>query len=128
MSKKIINTTEAPAAIGPYSQAVRAGDMVYISGQIPLDPESMQVVSGDFADQAEQVFKNLKAVAKAAGGSLQDAVKLSVFLTDLNDFVKLNDIMTAHIPEPFPARAAVQVSRLPKDVNVEIEAILYLPN
>ncbi len=126
MSKKIVSTDTAPAAIGAYSQAVIAGDTVYISGQIPLNPVSMEVVGDDFTQQAHQVFKNLAAVAGAANGSLQDAVKLTVYLTDLGDFAELNTIMDEYIPAPYPARAAVQVAALPKDVKIEIDAVLYL--
>jgi reactive intermediate/imine deaminase len=126
MSKIIINTRAAPAAIGAYSQAVKVADTVYISGQIPLDPDTMEVVSQEFEQQARQVFKNLIAVADAAGGSLADAVKLTVYLTDLTDFAALNTIMADYISEPFPARAAVQVAALPKGVQIEIDAVLYL--
>lgn len=124
--KKIINTEQAPAAIGAYSQAVVVGDSVYISGQIPLDPQTMEVVSEEFSQQAQQVFANLAAIAEAAGGSLNDAVKLTCYLTDLGDFAELNSIMAEHIQEPYPARAAVQVAALPKAVQIEIDAILYL--
>lgn len=129
MNKTIIKTKAAPAAIGAYSQAVKvanAGTTVYISGQIPLDPESMLVVSEDFSEQAEQVFRNLSAVATAAGGSLADAVKLTVYLTNLADFALLNEMMARHFAEPFPARAAVQVAALPKNVQIEIDAVLCL--
>jgi reactive intermediate/imine deaminase len=126
MSKIIINTQAAPAAIGAYSQAVKVADTVYISGQIPLDPDTMEVVSQEFEQQAQQVFKNLIAVADAAGGSLTDAVKLTVYLTDLTDFAALNTIMADYMFEPFPARAAVQVAALPKGVQIEIDAVLYL--
>ncbi len=126
MSKIIINTRAAPAAIGAYSQAVKVADTVYISGQIPLDPDTMEVVSQEFEQQARQVFKNLIVVADAAGGSLADAVKLTVYLTDLTDFAALNTIMADYISEPFPARAAVQVAALPKGVQIEIDAVLYL--
>lgn len=129
MPKKItetINTNRAPAAIGVYSQAVKVAGTVYISGQIPLDPETMSVVSEDFSAQATQVFDNLKAVAAAASGSLADAVKLTCYLTDLGDFAQLNEIMANYIEEPYPARAAVQVAALPKGVKVEIDAVLYL--
>ncbi|MFT6048114.1 MAG: reactive intermediate/imine deaminase [Arenicella sp.] len=126
MSKIIINTQAAPAAIGAYSQAVKVADTVYISGQIPLDPDTMEVVSQEFEQQAQQVFKNLIAVADAAGGSLTDAVKLTVYLTDLTDFAALNTIMADYMIEPFPARAAVQVAALPKGVQIEIDAVLYL--
>ena len=126
MSKKIISTEGAPAAIGAYSQAVKVAETVYISGQIPLDPVTMEVVSQEFEPQARQVFKNLIAVATAAGGSLSDAVKLTVYLTDLNDFAALNTVMADYISEPFPARAAVQVAALPKGVQIEIDAVLHL--
>ena len=126
MRKIIINTRAAPAAIGAYSQAVKVADTVYISGQIPLDPDTMEVVSQEFEQQARQVFKNLIVVADAAGGSLADAVKLTVYLTDLTDFAALNTIMADYISEPFPARAAVQVAALPKGVQIEIDAVLYL--
>ena len=126
MSKIIINTRAAPAAIGAYSQAVKVADTVYISGQIPLDPDTMEVVSQEFEQQVRQVFKNLIVVADAAGGSLADAVKLTVYLTDLTDFAALNTIMADYISEPFPARAAVQVAALPKGVQIEIDAVLYL--
>ena len=116
----------APAAIGAYSQAVKIDQTVYISGQIPLDPKTAEVVSEHFEAQAEQVFANLHAVASAANGSLQDAVKLTVYLTDLADFAELNTVMARHMDEPFPARAAVQVAALPKGVKIEIDAILYL--
>ena len=124
--KQIIATDNAPAAIGTYSQAVRAGNTVYISGQIPLDPATMEVCSQDFAAQATQVFENLKAVAEASGGSLQDVVKVSLFLTDLSNFPTVNEIMAQYFTEPYPARAAVGVKELPKAVQVEAEAILVL--
>lgn len=124
--KQIIATENAPAAIGTYSQAVRAGNTVYISGQIPLDPATMEVCSQDFAAQATQVFENLKAVAEASGGSLQDVVKVSLFLTDLSNFPTVNEIMSQYFSEPYPARAAVGVKELPKAVQVEAEAILVL--
>ncbi len=123
--KKTIRTDSAPAAIGAYSQAVQAGDTLYISGQIPLVPQSMQVVEGGFAEQAHQVFKNLAAIASAAGASLSQAVKLTCYLTDLDDFATLNEVMAEYVSEPFPARAAVQISALPKGVLVEIDAVLY---
>ena len=124
MNKKIISTDQAPAAIGPYSQAVAANGMIYISGQIPLDPGSMEMVSGDFQVQAKQVFKNLDAIAQAANGSLANAVKLTIYLTDLANFAIVNEVMEKYIPAPFPARAAVQVSALPKGALVEVDAIL----
>ena len=124
--KKIIKTEQAPAAIGTYSQAVKAGDTVYISGQIPLNPETMEVVADDFLPQAHQVFQNLDAIVKASGASLENAVKLTVYMVDLADFSMLNDVMAEYINEPYPARAAVQVAALPKGVKVEVDAILYL--
>ena len=126
MSRQTIQTPDAPQAIGPYSQAVRAGDTVYLSGQIPLDPATMQLVSGDIEAEIHQVFKNLKAVATAAGGSLAKAVKVNVFLTDLGHFAKVNEIMATYCTEPFPARAAVGVAQLPRGARVEIECVLYL--
>lgn len=124
MNKVAIVTDKAPAAIGPYSQAIQAGGVVYISGQIPLDPTTMKLVAGGFDDQVEQVFINLTEIAKAAGGSLADAIKLTVYLTDLEDFNHLNEVMSRYFNEPYPARAAVQVSALPKGANIEIDAIL----
>lgn len=124
--RKTITTDRAPAAIGPYSQAVRAGSTVYISGQIPLDPVTGEVVGADFAAQARQVFANLAAVAEAAGGSFADIVKLNVFLTDLGRFAELNEIMTGLFHEPYPARAAIGVAALPRGVEVEVDAIMVL--
>lgn len=126
MSKQIIHTDDAPIAVGTYSQAVKAGDTVYISGQIGLDPKTMTLQDG-FVAQAEQVFDNLSAIARASGGSLADVVKFNVSLTDLANFAKLNEIFEARLSAPYPARAAVQVAALPKGAVVEIEAILYLP-
>lgn len=128
MSKQrtIIATTNAPAAIGPYSQAVKVGSTVYLSGQIPLDPVTMQLVAGDISAQTTQVFRNLAAVAEAAGGSLNDAVKVNISLTDLDDFVRVNDVMKQFLQEPYPARACVQVAALPRGAGVEIEVILEL--
>ncbi|HZP93445.1 MAG TPA: RidA family protein [Burkholderiales bacterium] len=123
MTKQSIHSAEAPQAIGTYSQAIRAGDTVYLSGQIGLDPRTMQVVEG-FEAQAHRVFANLRAVAAAAGASLDDAVKLTVFLTDLSNFAKLNEIMGQYFGQPFPARSAVGVSQLPRGALVEVEAIL----
>jgi reactive intermediate/imine deaminase len=125
-NKSIIATDQAPAAIGPYSQAVKAGDTVYMSGQIPLDPTTMEVVSDDFEAQAEQVFKNLSAVAEASGGSIADAVKLNIYLTDLSNFAQVNEVMMRYFQAPYPARAAVEVSALPKGVAVEIEGVLVI--
>ncbi len=126
MSRHIIQTNRAPQAIGPYSQAVRAGDTVYLAGQIPLDPETMQLVTGDIEAETRRVFENLKAVAEAAGGSLANAVKVNVFLTDLSHFAKVNDIMATYFHEPYPARAAIGVAQLPRGARVEIECVLYL--
>jgi reactive intermediate/imine deaminase len=126
MSRQTIQSSNAPQAIGPYSQAVRAGDTVYLSGQIPLDPKTMQLVSGDIEAESHQVFKNLKAVAEAAGGSLANAVKVNVFLTDLGHFAKVNEIMASYCTQPFPARAAVGVAQLPRGARVEVECVLYL--
>ena len=125
-TKTVISTASAPGAIGPYSQAVRAGNTVYISGQIPLDPATMEVVDDSFEAAANQVFRNLEAVAIAAGGSLADAVKLNISMTDLGNFAAVNEIMMQYFSEPYPARAAVGVAALPKGVPVEIEAILVL--
>jgi len=126
MKKQIIHTDSAPAAIGAYSQAVKLGNTVYVSGQIPLNPETNVVVSDSFAEQADQVFSNLASIATAAGSSLNDAVKLTVYLTDLTDFPQLNEVMANYLNEPFPARATVQVAALPLGVKVEIDAILHL--
>ena len=125
MSKTIVSTAGAPAAIGPYSQAVRVGNVVYLSGQIALDPDSGQLVDG-FEQQVDRAFRNLKAVSEAAGGSLSDVVKLTLFLTDLAHFAKVNEIMAQYVPQPWPARAAVGVSQLPKGARVEVECILHL--
>lgn len=126
MARQIIKTDKAPGAIGAYSQAVRAGDTVYLSGQIPLVPETMEIVSDDVRAQVEQVFTNLAAVIEAAGGTFDDVVKLNVFLTNLADFPLVNEAMAERFAEPFPARAAVEVSALPKGVAVEIEGIVHL--
>jgi len=126
MAKQIISTDRAPSAIGAYSQAVRVDNTVYISGQIPLDPASMEVVEGGFEAQAQRVFENFKAICEAAGGDLSQVVKMSIFLTDLNNFPQVNEVMAKYMPEPFPARAAVEVSALPKGVEVEVEGILVL--
>ena len=122
----VIHTERAPKAIGTYSQARRAGDMVYISGQIPLDPATGTLVSGDIDAEIRRVFDNLKAIAEAAGGTLGHAVKLSVFLTDLGHFAKVNEIMATYFAMPYPARAAVGVAALPRGARVEIECILSL--
>ncbi len=125
--KEIISTERAPAAIGAYSQAVKTGQTVYISGQIPLHPETMAVVNTSFEAAAHQVFENLAAVADAAGGSLANAVKLNISMTNLENFAAVNEIMAQYIDPPWPARAAVGVASLPKGVPIEIEAILVLP-
>ena len=127
MSKQTIHTERAPAAVGTYSQAVTVGQFVFISGQIPFVPETMEVVDGEFEDRARQVFANLKAIAEAAGGSLNDAVKLTIFLTDLGHFATVNEVMAEFCDEPYPARAAVEVAALPKGVDIEADAILALP-
>jgi reactive intermediate/imine deaminase len=123
---KPIHTARAPAAIGTYSQAVRAGDTVYLSGQIPLDPGTMKIVDGGPREQIRQVFENLAAVAEAAGGSLANAVKLTVYLTDLAHFSLVNETMAEYFKEPYPARAAIGVAQLPRGVAVEVDAILVL--
>ena len=126
MSREIIHPSNAPEAIGTYSQAVKVGDVVYLSGQIPLVPETMTVIEGDFATQVRRVFDNLSAVAAASGGSLQDVVKLNIYLTDLAHFGTVNEIMADYFQQPYPARAAIGVASLPKDVPVEMDAILHL--
>jgi reactive intermediate/imine deaminase len=124
MNKKPIHSDNAPAAIGTYSQAIQAGNLVFLSGQIPLVPATMEVVDGDFEARARQVFENLQAVAEAAGGSLNDIVKLTIFLTDLGNFATVNSVMESYFEQPFPARAAIGVASLPKGVDVEADAIL----
>lgn len=124
--RSIISTDKAPAAIGPYSQAVKIGDTVYLSGQIALDPTTKELIAGDVVAQATQVFKNLQAVAEAAGGSLDDAVKVNISMTDLNDFARVNEVMKTFFHEPYPARACVQVAALPRGAQVEIEVIMEL--
>lgn len=126
MSKHAIHSENAPAAIGTYSQAIRTGDLVFLSGQIPLDAATMGIVAGDFEARARQVFENLKAVATAAGGDLNQVVKLTIFLTDLDNFATVNSVMEDYFDKPFPARAAVGVASLPKGVDVEADAILAL--
>lgn len=126
MSKTIIHTDKAPQAIGTYSQAVKVDNTVYLSGQIPLDPETMTLVEGDVGAQIRRVFDNLKAVAEAAGGSLNDIVKLNIFLTDMSHFPVVNDIMAQYLQEPYPARAAIGVAQLPKGAQVEMDAVLVL--
>ena len=126
MSKTVIHTDQAPAAIGAYSQAIRTGNTVYLSGQIPLVPETMQLVSENFEEQVHQVFKNLRAVCEAAGGSLNDIVKLNAYLTDLSHFATFNAVMEQYFATPYPARAAVGVASLPRGALVEAEAVLVL--
>lgn len=128
MSKVIISTDKAPAAIGTYSQAVKIGTTVYLSGQIPLVPATMQMVSENFAEQTRQVFENLTAVCQAAGGSLNDMVKVNIFLTDLSNFATVNEIMSKHFSAPYPARAAVQVSALPRGAQIEIDGVMEVPS
>ena len=123
---KPIATPEAPGAIGTYSQAVRAGDTVYLSGQIPLDPKTMKLVEGDFEAQARRVFDNLRAVCRAAGGDFDRVVRVTVYLTDLANFAKVNEVMATYFKEPYPARAAVGVASLPRGAQVEIDAVMYL--
>lgn len=126
MNKEIISTTDAPQAIGTYSQAVKVGNTVYLSGQIPLVPETMELIEGDMRVQITRVFDNLTAVAKAAGGSLADISKLNIFLTDLSHFPLVNEVMAEYFSEPYPARAAVGVASLPKGALVEMDAIMTL--
>ena len=126
MKREIISTPAAPQAIGPYSQAVKAGGTVYLSGQIPLVPATMDMIQGDAAAQARQVFENLRAVARAAGGDLADIVKLNIYLTDMAAFPQINEVMKAYFSPPFPARAAVGVAALPRGAQVEMEAVMVL--
>jgi len=126
MAKTIIQTDDAPQAIGTYSQAVKVDNTVYISGQIPLDPASMEVVSGGIEAEITRVFDNLQAVATASGGSLADVVKLNIFLTDLSNFPTVNEIMAQYFQQPYPARAAIGVAALPKGVGVEMDAVLVI--
>ena len=126
MSRQIISTPDAPAAIGTYSQAVKCGNTVYLSGQIPLDPVTMTMQNATIEDEIHQVFKNLAAVAKASGGSLADIAKLNIFLTDLGHFAKVNEIMAQYFQQPYPARAAVGVASLPRGARMEADAILVL--
>ncbi len=126
MTRQIISTPDAPQAIGTYSQAVRVGPAVYISGQIPLDPATGQLVSGEIDAEIRRVFDNLAAIAKAAGGSLRHAVRVTVYLTDLVHFAKVNEIMAQYFPQPWPARAAIGVAQLPRGARVEIDCILHL--
>ncbi|RZO27685.1 MAG: RidA family protein [SAR86 cluster bacterium] len=126
MTKEIISTENAPQAIGPYSQAVKAGNLIFISGQVPLNPKTGDLVTESIEDQARQVLDNVKSICEAAGQSLDDIVKISIFLTDLNNFAVVNDVMKEYFSEPYPARATVEVSGLPLGVNVEIEAIVLI--
>jgi len=126
LTRQIIETSDAPAAIGTYSQAVRYGDIVYLSGQIPLDPETMELVAGDIESQIHRAFKNLQAVARAAGGQLDDILKLNVYLADLGNFATVNSIMAEYFSTPYPARAAVGIAALPRGAEVEMDAVLAL--
>ena len=126
MKKQKIQTEKAPAAIGPYSQAIKAGDLLFVSGQIPLDSATGELVRSGVADETKKVLDNLKAIVEAAGGGLGDVVKTTIFLKDMNNFAVVNEIYGTYFPQPFPARATVEVSRLPRDVNVEIEAVAKL--
>ena len=128
MSRTPIQTDQAPAAIGPYSQAVRMGDTVFLSGQIPLDPATGEIVVGDIEAQARRAFDNLKAVCAAAGGSLDEVARLGLYLTDLGDFAKVNAVMAEYFDAPYPARSTIQVSALPKGAAFEVDAILVLAN
>jgi reactive intermediate/imine deaminase len=126
MTRHVISSPEAPAAIGPYSQAIRTGDTLWMSGQIPLDPATMQIVEGGIEAQAERVFRNMQAVLNAAGGTFDDIVKLSILLVDLGDFAKVNEIMSKHFRQPYPARSTYQVAALPRGARIEVEAIAAL--
>jgi reactive intermediate/imine deaminase len=126
MTKEIISTDKAPQAIGTYSQAVKVDSTVYMSGQIPLIPETMEMVEGDIKQQIHRVFQNLLAVANAAGGDLSDIVKLNIFLTDLSNFPQVNEVMAEYFRQPYPARAAIGVRALPKDAGVEMDAVMHL--
>lgn len=126
MEKKVINTSKAPAALGPYSQAIKAGNMLFVSGQIPFIPETMELVSEDVQEQTKQALENVKAILEEAGASLNDVVKAGVFIKDMNDFGKINEIYAEYFNETKPARACVEVARLPKDVKVEIEVIAVI--
>ena len=124
--KQVIHTDSAPAAIGPYSQAIQIGDLLFVSGQVPIDPDTGAVVEGDIRAQAQQSLNNLKAILNAAGTNMGAVVKTTVFLADMNDFADMNEVYAQFFQEPYPARSAVQVARLPKDAKVEIEAIAQL--
>ncbi len=127
MSKSVIKTDRAPQAIGTYSQAIKSGTTVYLSGQIPLVPETMEMVSNDFKQQAIQVFENITSVCKAAGGTTHDLVKVNIYLTDLSNFAVVNEVMSQYFKQPYPARAAIGVRALPKDAQIEIDGIMELP-
>jgi reactive intermediate/imine deaminase len=127
MTRSIIATDKAPSAIGPYSQAVRAGNAVYFSGQIPLDPATGNLVEGDITAQTRRVFDNLRAVAEAAGGQLADIVRVGIYVTDLGNFAAVNAVMAEYFQQPYPARSTIEVSGLPKGAQVEVDAILVLP-
>lgn len=124
--KTYINTEKAPAALGPYSQAVKVGDTIYVSGQIPFVPETMELVSEDIQEQTKQCIENIKAIVEEAGASLNDIVKCGLFIKDMNNFAKINEVYTTYFNDNKPARACVEVARLPKDVGIEIEAIVYV--
>lgn len=126
--KSIISTEKAPSAIGTYSQAVKVNNTVYLSGQIPLVPETMEVIEGGFSNQTEQVFKNLSAVCEAAGGTINNMVKVNIFMTDLSNFATVNELMAKYFEKPYPARAAIQISKLPKNVDIEMDGIMELPS
>ncbi len=126
IKKDAIQTTKAPGAIGPYSQAIRTGNLLFVSGQIPIDPRSGELVRSGIADETKKVLENLQAILEEAGGSLNDIVKTTIFIKDMNQFAAINEVYGSFFKQPYPARATVEVSRLPKDVNVEIEAIANL--
>jgi reactive intermediate/imine deaminase len=126
MARTSVFTDQAPKAIGPYSQAIRAGDTVYLSGQIPLDPKTGELVKGDIQQEARRAFDNLKAVAAAAGDGLQQVVRVTIYLTDLGDFAKVNEVMAGYFQEPYPARATVGVAALPRGARIEIDAVMVL--
>lgn len=126
MTRQVIHTENAPKAIGTYSQAIKSGSTVYLSGQIPLVPETMEMISEDFAEQAQQVFRNVTAVCEAAGGTLQHLAKVNIYLTDLSKFATVNEIMSQHFQQPYPARAAIGVKELPKGAQIEIDGIMEL--
>jgi len=125
-NKEYIKTSRAPAAIGPYSQAVKTGNLVFVSGQIPLDPATMELNNSSVESQAVQVFENFRAIAEAAGGQLSDVVKLNIFLSDMSHFAIANEVMTRYFSEPYPARAALAVKELPKQVDIEVEGVIAL--